>query len=426
MGMWPAPEHHVPRTPRLILLILGLILFPASALACLWDSDTLRAEARGLPGIVDLLTGRFEREPDLYYQMRLARVSAAIEAAPPDAARDLSLYDDAAVACDRLGRHDDAIEWMARKRARLDAPAAADPDHEYRYLANLGTFHAHRWLATGADRQDMADLLSARDIISAAIALNPDAHFGREKYQLMAIDWLIQPAEGNGPDEPRTMGSIFDREVGYRGFYWSDLRSLDSDPDETVHALSGLIALGAAWESIDIIYSLSLALEARQDHAVAHLARLRAHELADAGRTSLDPEAPDSAGIARALHAHDGHTMNDDQIAAWYPRARKAAGNWKTHREAFMLARLNQGRHPDTDPTFWDGYRALPALAPPNGILGYAGYNLIGATAVAVLAACIVAILAALFWMYLRTRLRSSHPRRMSGSSSGYDAKVID
>ena len=56
---------------------------------------------------------------------------------------DLTAYDDAGVACDRLDRDDEAIGWMDRKRQRLEALEAQgkpDNEHRYRYLANVGTF----------------------------------------------------------------------------------------------------------------------------------------------------------------------------------------------------------------------------------------------------------------------------------------------
>jgi hypothetical protein len=85
---------------------------PLSVAACLWDRDTPAEEAIGMPEVVAVLTGRFERNPPLYYEMRLARVTLHLQSQ----ADDLAAYDDAGVACDRLGLGDEAISWMDRKR----------------------------------------------------------------------------------------------------------------------------------------------------------------------------------------------------------------------------------------------------------------------------------------------------------------------
>lgn len=171
------------------LLIFG-ILMTAPLHACLWDYDTLAQESAGLPDVKAAIVGGFPRNPPLYYEMRLERVTKLI-ADNPD---DLDAYDAAGVACDRLGRHDEAIEWMGRKQEamqRMGYEPGAQPNHRYRYLANLGTFHAHRWFKNGADRSDMADMERGRELIALAIEENPNAHFGREKYQLMVMEWVI-------------------------------------------------------------------------------------------------------------------------------------------------------------------------------------------------------------------------------------------
>ena len=101
------------RTLTAVALLFSLTL---SAAACLWDRDTPSNEAKGLPEVVAVLTGRFERNPPLFYELRLARVTAHLQGHPDD----LDAYDDAGVACDRLGRGDVAIAWMEKKRARLE------------------------------------------------------------------------------------------------------------------------------------------------------------------------------------------------------------------------------------------------------------------------------------------------------------------
>ena len=255
-------------------LFLGLFVataIPLPILACLNDRDSESIEAGRLPEVLAVITGQFDRNPPLYYQMRLKRVSEAIEITPAS----LPLYDDAAVACDRLGRFDEAIGWMEKKRAlleRSDGESPAIKEHWYRYFANLGTHRAHRWLRAGADRDRIGELEAARDLIGKAIAIKPDAHFGREKYQYKALTWIIeQPPIG---EDARALPTLLD----------------SGDPgaaSEAIQGLCGLIVLGNAWESVDIFHALAKALDDYGDHDLAQQARLRCAELIDAGKGSI-------------------------------------------------------------------------------------------------------------------------------------------
>lgn len=114
--MFPRPPANAAHPAWFPLLLTVLVLVPAAGRACIWDRDTLEHEAKGLPDVVQVITGRFERNPPLFYEMRLRRVTAVLRARPDD----LAAYDDAGAACDRLGKGDDALAWMAKKRARLE------------------------------------------------------------------------------------------------------------------------------------------------------------------------------------------------------------------------------------------------------------------------------------------------------------------
>jgi tetratricopeptide (TPR) repeat protein len=152
-----------------------LLLAAAPVLACIWDSDTLQDEIRGIPEAEALVvTGRWPRHSRAYYEKRVRELPARIEADP----LDLGLYDDLAVAFDRLGRHGEAVAWMDRKGEAL--ARKPDPEHAYRRLANRGTFLAHG----GKPAEGLPDL-------DAAVALNPKAHFGREVYQIDALRYFI-------------------------------------------------------------------------------------------------------------------------------------------------------------------------------------------------------------------------------------------
>src|SRR5690606_14874135 len=113
----------------LAIAFAGLAMSP-----CLWDSDTLDTELRGLPDAFDLVIGRWHRHSEAYYEARVAKLASKTS-------MELADYDDLAVAYEHLQRRDDAIAVMAKKSEAL--AVTPDKEHQYRYHANLGTFYAH-------------------------------------------------------------------------------------------------------------------------------------------------------------------------------------------------------------------------------------------------------------------------------------------
>ncbi|MES2462923.1 MAG: hypothetical protein V4671_20250 [Armatimonadota bacterium] len=313
--------------------------------ACRWDSDTVAMETKAFPDLPQVIAGRFPRYPPLYYEMRLRRVTAQLKENPDD----LPAYDDAAVACDHLGHSDEAITWMARKRARLEATARPPSDeHWYRYHANLGTILAHRWLKNGADRKRLGEMTEARDHIARAIAINPDAHFGREKYQLLVMEWILKP-------EKMPLGM----------FLTSGKSSLrQGDYVAAIKGLSGLVVLGNAWESVDIFAAMGHLLERSGESSLSHLASLRSRELIASGRRSLSPDAPrEAAALIKELRFVSLNPLtgdNERHNKAVYAALRDNADVWQRHRIDYLRERLVAGRHPDTDTAFWKDLHDVP------------------------------------------------------------------
>lgn len=342
------------------VLTLALLAFlraddPQRSNACLWDRDTLAVEAAHHPGLAQIITGRFDRYPALYYEMRLERVTAENASDPSN----LSLYDDAGVACDRLGLRDEAIGWMTAKRKVLDALPDLNPEHEYRYLANLGTFHIHRWLANGADREDMTDAQHASDLIAAAIELNPDAHFGRERYQLLAIEWILALDTIQEGEEQTILHQIPE----YRNQHGTSHNELtELGYDDAVKGLAGLIALGNAWRSFDVLNALAYALSDRGDHILAKVCMLRLNELYETGARSLNP-AFNYSLLARVPGRYEVEAEYGAQIDAWYSQARTECQGHTARRDAYLLNRLENGEHPDTHPGFWRDW--IESTSPP-------------------------------------------------------------
>ena len=453
-----------------------------------------------MPDVIQVITGRFERNPPLYYQMRLARVTRELQHNP----KRLADYDDAGVACDRLGHDDLALAWMEQKRQQLVKSPLDDPlikDHWYRLYANRGTFQTHHWLQTGANRHRMAELKAARNDIAHALQINPDAHFGREKYQLQVLNWIIYPA--NAPNEKEInnqswtelqggiightsyskasvriksgqqsdqisayndaareqlseyAGSDFasillrkksalmrldprrktQREQWYScyvnlGTYlamqasqtkipsqraaqlvsahanlaeairfmphhdsgvaerqmkivegmlrsatadfdprWNNAIPLkdflgvaEGDNKARISGLCGLIVLGNAWQSVDMFSALSKTIwTATWKQNISYLADLRCAELINQSRGSLMPGAPKGNALKEQLELFSQQVHQEDLLKSLYPKLRAEAESWQKTRTNYMMARLTKGRHPDTDPTFWNDYHSTPS-----------------------------------------------------------------
>lgn len=327
-----------------LLLFFFLISLSNPTLACLNDRDTLGEEARGLPDLMKVITGRFERNPPLYYEMRITRVTQELEQHP----ERLSDYNDIAVAYDRVGRDDDAIEWLGLKRQYLDRLPRTDPgfDEEwYTYWANIGTCRVHRWIRAGADQTKIGEVVRSRNEILEALKIKPDAHFGREKYQVRVMEWIIDP------EDPGASGMSA---LGWKIMEGGGKRT------DMIRGLSGLIVLGNAWESPDIFIALAdLNGMGHKTKHLEYLCRLRARELESKGHHSLVP-----SGNARSANAVSRSWSEDSAIdEKEYRTLRREADTWQARRTAFMMERLKAGRHPDTDPEFWAGY---VETAPPE------------------------------------------------------------
>ncbi|MGO8671198.1 MAG: hypothetical protein ACLQVD_07540 [Capsulimonadaceae bacterium] len=324
-----------------VFTTLFMTLSTLPALACLNDQDTLADEARARPDALRAITGRFERNPPLYYQMRIDRESKEIEANP----RLLDKYDDVAVAYDRIAEDDNAIAWIEKKHAHLppyNPHNAVLKEQWYRYYANAGTFWVHRWARRGAHLSTIGDVKTARGLIARAIAIKPGAHFGREKYQLKVMDWIINP----------------------KGQSLAD--ALQNDPPaEASTALSGLVELGNAWQSFDVFYALSEILKSDEGstHALGTLAAFRADEIHRSGGISMHPEVLSPDTYDELLRGEYTQDFVDD-----YHKLRAEADDWEAKRTAYMMARLTRGDHPDTDPQFWAGFHDY---GPPKIVPGY-------------------------------------------------------
>jgi len=176
--------------------------------------------------------------------MALRSVARLIEKEPTN----LYAYYDAGVACDGLVRSDEAVAWITRMAEAFASDIAnggPTGEHVYRYHAKLGTFHAYRWFRNGASREELSDLRKAEAEIAETIRINPDANFGREKYQLAAIRRLIELPEPPSGDQPSFLAPFVEGDSGKP----PEISFVSQD---AVQGVTGLSVQGNTCESADV------------------------------------------------------------------------------------------------------------------------------------------------------------------------------
>lgn len=320
---------------RILLLVCGFV--PVLALACYNDRDTLGYELYNKPDIQKALTGRFDRFPPLYYTIRVNRLKAKGKLTADE-------YDDMAVALGRLGRNDEALAALAIK-AKLPNLSKMD---QYRLYANRGTIEAHRWIKDGAKRSQQAELVAAEQDIAHALELNPHAHFGREGTQLEVIRWLMHTKLGGF--KPETEDSL--------GFWLAAALQHGVGPDhvDVATTLAGLIMLGGAWESPDVAIAIG-SVSGPGKRGIAELSYVRYKELLALGRKPFDKDLTDNDVDAVQMFTKPPAGYGELATPVRFKALRKEAEDWHSDKEKYMLERLNAGRHPDTDPTFWSEWK---------------------------------------------------------------------
>lgn len=322
-----------------MLLISGA----AIAVACAWDYDTVPEELKGVPDVVDAVVGRLAVNPSLYYRVRLERVVKEMKEHP----ENLDLYDNAGVAADKLGDTDGAIDWMTKKFEQIKTSTLASEilkDHQYRYHANLGTFYAHKW-AKQSERSDFTLLKKGIAELETAVKINPDAHFGREIVQIQFLKLFL--IKGEDEDD-----SGYLRESAWRDF-------IDRTGEEKVRkGLIGIMLLGSGIESPDVIFALGMTANMSAGRgwrsSFAYMVTSRIKELGGGKAMKL------FSGSDVVLDS--GMVVYESDVNQAFNELRENAKEFRKNRDNFMIAKLRHGQHPDTDPSFWSGYRETPRV----------------------------------------------------------------
>lgn len=144
----------------------------------------------------DVLHDRYPRHGNAYFQERNRRALGAIaknkdaEGLPPP--EQFGLIDDLGVGLDSIGESAEAVRWL-----RLKLQAQEKLGHQgkalYTTYANLGTFiiHGSAAKAMQGDKDAQQSVGEGLRYLNKAIAVNPEAHFGREVWQVHAAEFML-------------------------------------------------------------------------------------------------------------------------------------------------------------------------------------------------------------------------------------------
>lgn len=272
-------------------LLLGLIgggLSPSLGLAPVHKVQTYEPAAYRMPAapgmadlrlamVHDVLCERYRKHGPAWD----AAAQLAAEAVIAQDPNNLEAYDDAAMAAERRGERATAETLLRAKAARQDltlptapeslacsdnyrqqyldelkAVLASSPDtathQRYRTLANLGTVLHH----VGLPRVLRGDV-SARPLaeqglacLQASVRIEPSAHFGRERWQIVTVEHLLAAAAQ--PELLRTYDLIGDElggepAISYaHGSAWSAIASEFSRKNSSDNRFSGEFTQAAA------------------------------------------------------------------------------------------------------------------------------------------------------------------------------------
>lgn len=341
------------------LAVLAVLLVPSAAVACLWDFDTLQQERSRFPDTLELITGKFLRHSPEFYEWRAKDRRAKLAADPGN----LAYRDDLAVALDKLGRHDEAIT-VATETDRL-RPG------RYESAANLGTFLIH----AGRLEDGLAH-------IRRAIAINPDAHFGREVYQAKLVEYVLTrrkdgklslpvggvelyPTTTGEEPEVRSYDATFARFLsGGR-----DRRLTAAERQAAIKGVLGMMRFGHH-ESPVLLEALGNLLTERYDEPTADAKRLAARAYLRASYEAKEPDAVQKYRV-RAKEVLEMQSprrdtygqMTLEELETDFKRELAEAKVWYDELRQKEIGWIRDGADPDAE--FAKLYATDPAVSAP-------------------------------------------------------------
>jgi tetratricopeptide (TPR) repeat protein len=331
-----------------IVAIVAVLFSPGGTFACLWDYDTLLMERRKFPGVVELISGKFLRHSPEFYEWRIRDRTEKLKNDP----NRLDWYDDLAVAYSKTGNHKKAIEIIQQKDKLKPGL--------YETEANWGTF----LLFDGQWEEALKH-------VNRALEINPNAHFGREKYQALLIEYVIPRLNDGKPQLPLSSVVLPVTERRWDGTEKTEENGEEFDSflerklEKSYHRRDAVTAVLGMMHFAD--YQMPILLESlgslMADERGAGELQLAARAFIQAARGVDDPRVAEryrqkaesilQLQVGVSLPRVQAELMHEVQEAdAWYASLRQAELSW-----------IRDGK--DADAEFLRRYPVEPEIAIP-------------------------------------------------------------
>src|SRR5579864_3002151 len=149
----------------------------------------------------DVIHERYPKHGSVWYMERERLAREKLKSVPADSDEAFGLYDDIGTGLDRLGKPAEAIPLL-RNKLELHQKRGLSGRDLYTTYANLGTFIVHTNMpkAIAGDSKGKDAVREGIDLLKKSVEVNPEAHFGREVWQIVLAEFLLAAS-----DDPKLM-----------------------------------------------------------------------------------------------------------------------------------------------------------------------------------------------------------------------------
>src|SRR5262245_720455 len=140
----------------------------------------------------DVIHERYPKHGPAFYRERERLAHPRLAQIPENSDEAFGLIDDIAVGMVRTGKLNDAIPIL-RNKLKLQERRGLSGRDLYTTYANLGAlvFHANLAKAIDRDAAARAGASEGLDMVRQSVKVNPEAHFGREQWQVVNGEFLM-------------------------------------------------------------------------------------------------------------------------------------------------------------------------------------------------------------------------------------------